>query len=144
MARRKSRSIHARIDTNAEQFARVGNPWISERDRREMQCEPASPAPKRKPKLGTGPQKGPYIESDACKLRRQQLTNLHKVLALLGGTRTVQAVEPAKYHPIRFVQALSREEADPWSDENIRSTRDRLAADYAKARADIDARRISK
>jgi len=138
MARRKSRSIHARIDTNAAQFERAGNPWISPRDQLEMQCEPASPAPKRKPKIGTGPKPGIYRESEAVKLRRQQLQNLHGVLALMGGTRTVQAKEPARYKPIQFVEAMSREEADPWSDENIKSTRDRLAMDFAKARAEAN------
>lgn len=85
------------MKTCAELFAEKGDPWLTERERREdfagvspMPLSRATPKPK-----FFDPQRPKFPRSEQSHLAERQLRNLHAVLANLGGSRTVA---PATRH----------------------------------------------
>lgn len=143
------------IDSNASQFARLGNPWVSERDRKEW------PEPNRrerrenlrgaKPKLGPVPKTtpGPGRAESARMQKILRSREARRRMALGRGeiSRTCADLprpEHRKHAPVSQHRHPAQRELDPWSDEAIAAKRRNLAAAAARELAESAQRKADR
>jgi len=95
----------AGITTSPDAFAAKGDPWMTERERREDFAH-VSPLPRKraKPKPEFREAARAYERGEGSETARAQLANLQGVLAAMGGTRTVAPMSWDNMHK-RFVPA---------------------------------------
>jgi hypothetical protein len=131
------------MKSNADQFALMGNPWITERDRAEMPTYSGRKIKRHTPR---------YAEAkpefrDEVRVRRE-LTAAEaaraKALANLARVRSaLRQLDPAPLvtvvPPKASVMLKAAPKLDPLSSEAIAAERDRLARATAAARAEADA-----
>ena len=140
------------VDTNAAQFARLGNPWVSERDRAEFS------APNRKqtrenrrtktgefPTFRDPPREGREL-TPAEQLAEQQRKNfLH--LSRMGKARRGQDVREVRgYEPKRVVERVlpkCNAELDAFHPERLAAESRKLEAAHRKAVADVQAAKLT-
>jgi hypothetical protein len=141
------------VDSNAAQFERLGNPWISERDRREMPTYAGRKvkrvAPRLAEALGKFPTERPIGKPRAESAGLGEYRRATAFLTLFksglpGGTRTVASrVDP----PAPLVNHYSTlAEAQPLTNEQMRLRAEQRAAEQARLAevARLEAERLAE
>lgn len=132
------------FDTNAAQFDRMGNPWVSERDRAEFS------APNRKQTrenlrsrlLGNfpDPERRPERSSRADSPAMARIVKSGKFInafkACADGSRTVLAIDPPAEPPVVRIAPQASRELNPWDVDQIEHQRERLAREHQQAVAE--------
>jgi hypothetical protein len=136
-----SRAHVAGFDTNADQFARMGNPWITEHDRREMPTEtPPRPIPAMEIRVRAVP-RTPKVRTETIGFaevrRRAEFLKAFKS-GLPGGTISIAPSRDAPEPAVLRISPGAEARLEPLSSEALARDQAALAARAAAARAECD------
>ncbi|WP_037500695.1 hypothetical protein [Sphingomonas jaspsi] len=139
------------MDTNAQQFARLGNPWVAERDRREMEtCQPSRKEARQNRNGYRKPTPAPLVKGRP-RAECDYFQSIAKSRAFLSAFKTsLEAVQPQPFierherQPAPRAPLPVKAKLDPLSPEAIAAECDRLARATEAAKAEAAAIRAKQ